>query len=270
MTHNEATEIDQQLRDFVRQRYGLRGTLRLHRIALGYDLLRAPANVLLAPVFLLTRLAGLAAKWAGRSKLATWFLSRNVLLQTDVARRVASDTEVLLTGLAANGALAAPPDKRQRAIADYAGIRSAVAEITTMLVLLTTGWLLFHAATPGLISLAGPVAELRAETQAIGRFPLGPGIGRAWFSVFPVGLSTFQVVSTGVMLAVLASLITTFAGIVADPVQWLTGMHRRRLTRLINRLARDGSDAPLAREHLAARAGDISDLILSVVRFFRG
>ena len=40
MTRREA-----EVRRFVRHRFGLRGTLRLHRAALGWDLLRAPVNV---------------------------------------------------------------------------------------------------------------------------------------------------------------------------------------------------------------------------------
>jgi uncharacterized membrane protein YedE/YeeE len=34
------------------------------------------------------------------------------------------------------------------------------------------------------------------------------------------------------VLAMLASLVTTFAGVIADPLQVLTGTHRRRLSRL--------------------------------------
>ena len=46
---------------FVRARFGARGTLRLHRAALGPDLLRAPVNVLLAPVHVVVSLLALGA-----------------------------------------------------------------------------------------------------------------------------------------------------------------------------------------------------------------
>ncbi|MBP8932644.1 MAG: hypothetical protein KBG46_15360, partial [Paracoccus sp.] len=60
MTRRE-TEVER----FVRARYGLRGTLELHRHALGLDLLRAPVNVALSPVFLLVRLVTPLLRWVG-------------------------------------------------------------------------------------------------------------------------------------------------------------------------------------------------------------
>src|SRR6056297_666818 len=47
------------VRAFVCTHFSLHGAVRLHRASLGADLLRAPVNVLLAPVFLLVRLAAL-------------------------------------------------------------------------------------------------------------------------------------------------------------------------------------------------------------------
>ena len=45
---------------FVARHFGWRGSLRLHRSAIGLDLLRAPLNVLLVGPTLFLRLAGLA------------------------------------------------------------------------------------------------------------------------------------------------------------------------------------------------------------------
>ena len=60
-----------EIRRFVRETFGLRGTLGLHRAALGGDLVRAPLNVILAPVFLLNRLAALVARAFNRHRVAT-------------------------------------------------------------------------------------------------------------------------------------------------------------------------------------------------------
>ena len=74
---------------------------------------------------------------------------------------------------------------------------------------------------------------------------------------------------TGIVLAVAGSLVTTFAGLVADPVQVWTGTHRRRILRLLDRLDR-AEDAPgIEREHLLARAGDLSDAVLMLWRNLR-
>ena len=100
-------------------------------------------------------------------------------------------------------------------------------------------------------------------------FALGDTLGRAWYWAFPVELSPLYVIATGVMLAVAGSLVTTFAGLVADPLQVATGTHRRRILRLLDRLDRAQPGPGLEREHLLARAGDLSDAALMIWRNLR-
>lgn len=265
MTRRE-TEVER----FVRARYGLRGTLALHRHALGLDLLRAPVNVALSPVFLLTRLAALPLRWIGLGRAADWLARRHIFLRSDVAQRIEADLGEFLDDLAAKGlAPAAAPGMTARAVADYAETRNAVAEITCSLIVLGSGFLLFHRATPGVISLAGPVAHLRAQAQAVQDFALGSWAGGMWYGAFPTELSTLELVLTGVVLAMLASVVTTFAGLIADPVQLWTGIHKRRVMRLLARLDRAEAGPALAREHVLARLGDLSDTALSLWRSFR-
>lgn len=257
---------------FVRARYGLRGTLALHREALGWDLLRAPFNVALSPLFLLVRLAGGLLSVLGAKRAGAWLAGRQVFLNSDVARRIEGDLTQFTDQLTAQGiGPKAPPETVRHAIKAYAETRNAVADITTSLLVLAAGLFLFHRATPGIISLAGPLAQLRAHGTAVQDFWLGESLGRAWYWAFPVALSPWQVIATGVVLAILAALATTFAGLIADPVQLATGTHRRRLMRMLARL--DQADAQpstgLEREHLLARLGDVSDAVLSLLRAWR-
>ncbi|MBU3028545.1 DUF6635 family protein [Paracoccus marinaquae] len=256
---------------FVRTRYGLRGTLRLHREALGFDLLRAPVNVALAPVFLLSRLGAWLCGKAGLSGAARWLSARRIFLTSDLARLLNDDLTAFLQALEAEGLLSrTPPETLRRAVADYTETRNAVAELTTSLLVLTFGVAMFGAATPGVISLAGPVAELRAQSRAIEDFALGSGLGRLWNGWFPAEPTALQILVTGILLTVAASLVTAFAGILADPVQRWTGIHRRRLMRLLARLDRQADASGLAREHLLARGGDMADAVLTLWRSLRG
>ena len=66
------TRRDAALRRFTRLRYGPRGTLALHRHAIGGDLLRAPVNVMLAPVALLMLGAGWALTRMGATRAGGW------------------------------------------------------------------------------------------------------------------------------------------------------------------------------------------------------
>lgn len=265
------TRRETEVRRFVRARYGLRGTLALHRHALGPDLLRAPVNVMLSPLFLLVRLVAPLLRRIGLVRAGDWLARRQIFLTSDMAQRIEADLAGFIDDLAEQDlAPRAPPETVARAVSDYAETRNAISEITTSLLVLLSGLLLFHRATPGVISLAGPIAQLRAQTQAVEDFALGSWAGRMWYGAFPRELSTVEVVLTGVVLAMLASVLTTFAGLVADPVQTMTGTHRRRIMRLLQRLDRAGTAPALEREHLLARLGDLSDAAISLWRSFRG
>lgn len=262
-----------EIRRFVAARYGLRGTLSLHRRALGPDLLRAPLNVALSPLFLLTRLVAGLLSLAGLRRAGNWLASRRIFLGSDVARQVEADLGAFIRELDDKGAgVAAPSETVAKAVADYAGTRNAVAEITTSLLVLAAGLALFHAATPGVLSLAGPVADMRAQDRAIDDFLLGRGLGRLWHGAFPARHDGLQLLLTGAVLAVIASVVTTFAGLVADPLQVWTGTHRRRIRRLLARLdAVDPRTGALPeREHLLARLGDLSDAAVILWRNLRG
>ena len=265
------TRRETEVRRFVRDRYGLRGTLALHRHALGLDLLRAPVNVMLSPLFLLVRLGAPILRRLRLLRAADWLAGRQIFLKSDVARQIRADLAYFIDDLADKDlAPKAPPESIARAVADYAETRNAVAEISTSLIVLVAGLVLFHRPTPGVISLAGPIAHLQAQAQAVRDFALGSWAGRMWYWAFPAELSTAKLVLTGIGLAILASVMTTFAGLIADPVQLWTGIHRRRVMRLLRRLDRAENAPALEREHVLARLGDLSDLALSLWRSLKG
>lgn len=292
-----------QVDGFVGRHFTWPGTLRLHGAAFGADILRAPLNVMLAPVFLLTRLIAWLCLQLGWRSVGGWFARRRILLRTAVAARVEALIVTDLLGLPldagagardpsalARAVLAAPqlreiirqrPDpaaaealgqRIARALADYAGTRSAVAEMTTALCTIAVGALVFNALTPGMISMAPGVADALARTTAITAFPLGETLGGVWYGLFRPGASPVLVALTIAALIMVGSVVAAFAGIIADPVQSRLGIHRRRLLRLIDTLEVElqGSSKPFAtREHIYARALDIWDVAASLLRIFR-
>jgi len=84
---------------FIGQHFRLRGTLRLHGAALGGDMLRAPANLILAPVYALVRLLALILSWLGAARMAAWLRGRRLLLPTRVGARVERAVITDLLGL---------------------------------------------------------------------------------------------------------------------------------------------------------------------------
>ncbi|WP_170574801.1 DUF6635 family protein [Ruegeria atlantica] len=289
---------------FVARHFTWPGTLLLHRSALGWDILRAPMNVVLSPILVLTRIAAYLcrrARWRGGSE---WLASRRILLRTTVARRVEACvvTDLLQLSLA-QGAAARSPDALSRAIlaapkframirkresaadaealghrmagaiSEYAATRSAVAEMTTVLCALVVGALVFQALTPGMISMAPGVADAMASNNAITEFPLGQTIGGIWYGFFPTGASLWLTTVTMAGLVMIGSVFAAFAGVFADPVQSLFGIHRRRLLRLIDTLEVEltgfGQSPFVAREHFYARLLDLWDAGAGVFRIFR-
>lgn len=264
------TRRDAELRRFLRGRFGLTGTLRLHRLALGRDLLRAPVNVTLAPVFLLLRLVSWLLGLVGARRAGQWLATRQIFLTTDVSRQIRGDLDALFARLDAEDiGPRSPPETVRRAVDTYVETRNAVAEITTSLLVLLAGAAIFYRATPGVVSLAEPVARMRAQSRAVEDFMLGDWAGGMWYGLFPADLSGIELALTIFVLAVLSSLVTTFAGLIADPVQLWTGIHQRRLTRMMRRLDQQREAAPIGGEHLLARMGDLVDMASSIWRGMR-
>jgi hypothetical protein len=228
---------------------------------------RAPTNIALAPVHVAARLAAAGARLAGAGRLARWLGTRQVLLRTSVAaeveRLIVTDllelpwdaegrsygrdalAETILLSPEVQALVASEAGMRPAAslgkgfsdnVREYAGVRAAVAEITTSLAVLGAGAAAFQKITPGMISLGPPVAAASVQSAAIAAFPLGTGAGSLWYWLFPAEVSTLLAVGTTAGLIAIGAVAAAFAGVLADPVQARLGLHQRRLHRLVDAL----------------------------------
>jgi len=292
---------------FVDRHFTMRGSLRLHRHALGWDVLRAPANLLLMGPNIAVQLAAAGADTVKAKKAAQYLRSRRLLLRTAVgdevewlvitdflqlpcqwqdresgtdalAEAVLADPRVvaaLADTLRAVGEHADDPAFRARledAVAAYTGTRAAAADIATALITVSAGASMLHQFTPGTISLGTTLAAAIAHHAAVASFPLGSTIGGLWYGLFSVSVSPLLVAGTTLGLTAVASVATAFAGVLADPIQRRAGLHQRRLLRLVDVLEAqfDGDDAQFtARDHYVARLLDLGDMLASVYRVAR-
>ena len=289
---------------FVDRNFSVAGSARLHGRAVGWDLLKAPANVALSIPQIGLKLSAAAARRLGARKTADALAGRNLFLDTAVARelrwrlmtdllrlpatdvdRVAT-TDALAETILAHprvqsilieaGTAAADPAFRARlesALADYTGTRAAAAEITTGLVTLATGAVAFKQATPGAVALGPVLAGSIAQGSAVASFPLGATAGGIWYGLFPVQASPFLIAGATAGVLGVAAIATAFAGMVSDPVQKALGLHHRRLTALVDGLERafTAGDARgfVAYDLYVARLMDLSDLLLGLTRTLR-
>jgi hypothetical protein len=286
---------------FIDRHFTLRGVLAIHRAALGWDIPKAPLNLFLAAPQVVARLAAMLAEKAGAPRIAR-VLRRPILLPTAVGRRIEwlvytdllqlpfrqggrvcdhdALAEAILADPAVTGAIAglladhardlAFRESVRRAVAEYKASRAAAAEITTGLVSLSAGAAVFNKLTPGAASLGPTLAGLVAQQAAVASFPLGGWLGGVWYGVFPAAPSVGLLIAITGALVLTAATFAAFAGILADPLQRLAGLHRVRLLRMIAALERQLTDpaAPgfAVRDHYVARLLDLFDLIAAAVR----
>lgn len=298
-----------QVRAFVDANFSLPGALRLHREALGLDLLRAPANVALMVPFLAMQLGAAALHRSGARRAARWLRSRRLFLTTEVARELTfrlhrdllelpyadgarrCEHDVLAELVLADPRLDAPraelaaalqrqredPEAQARLrsmLGTYADARSAAADLVNNALLAGTGAAVFQKLTPGTFTLGPVLAAAIAHQAAVASFPLGAAAGGLWYAWFPVQPSAGLLLGTtgGLMLA--TAVTAGFAGVASDPLLRALGLHERRLHRLIDalghELAGDSEAAFQVRDHYVARIFDLFDLARASARSLTG
>ena len=294
---------------FVDANYSLRASLRLHRLALGLDLVRAPANVALLPPYLAMQLGAALLKRLGARRVARRLGGLKPFLETDVARELTfrlhrdllelpyddgsrrTGRDALAEAILEDEHLAGAPgdlpgsparptrwskdQARVRAMLQtYAGARHAAADLVNNALLASTGAALFQKLTPGTFSLGPALAAALAHQAAVASFPLGAGLGGLWYAWFPVQPSAGLLFGATGGLMLLSAVTAGFAGVVGDPLQRALGLHGRRLHQLIDVLGRElrgeSEVAFQVRDHYVARIFDLVDLGRATARALTG
>lgn len=280
---------------FVDRHFSLKGSAALHRRAIGWDLARAPANLLLAVPQLGARTLGLGLQRLGFAGIGSRLSEVEWLRRTQVAAAIGALVEDELLELAPK---AGAPDGLARALAEdptvdaafqalaaakarhlndpvfrqrldaavnrYVETRVAATEIATALTSLGIGALAFKQLTPSLLSLGPVLAGALAQSAAITAFPLGAALGGLWHSWFPASAGTALVAGVTGSLFLGVAVLSAFSGVVTDPAQRALGLHQRRLHRLIDgmeqALRRGDGLAFNPRDHYVARLIDLIDI----------
>jgi len=285
---------------FVRHHYSIRGSLRLHAHALGWDLVRVPLNIIWSVarlvLFLLGQLAGLAG-FAGVAAALnrvpcglTTNLDRQVgwlvvtelleLPHRDGVRESCKDAlmdEILkdpaLAGLidarlhAAAGRQQNPAFRRQLELklAEYGASRTGTAEFAGNVVVLLSSQLALGQASFGSLSAGSAIAASVAKYAAVSSFWLGPVAGSYFYALVPVTPSLPTLLAVIAAMVVVMAFVSTFIGILTDPLQARFGVHRRRLRKLLQAIRQDlkqdhGAEFQL-REKYVGRVFDVLDYL---------
>jgi len=298
-------ERQERVDSFCQRHFSIRGSLRLHRRALGLDLLRAPVNLLLVVPTVVLLASGALLSAAGARRAGAWLGQRNLFFETAVSREITwliytellelpftqgdrtSSRDALAEAVNNDPAVSAAVARLEwlrheagrqpgvgtdvaRALRAYTGVRNAVADLGNTALMLSAGAVSLSKVTPGALSLGPAVAALIAQQAAIGSFPLGVGLGTLWYGLFPTAPSLGLMVGATGLLMTIAAVVAALSGVVLDPIQLRLGVHQRRLRRFIDRLAGrlsgSGDGAYPVREHYLARLVDLFELTSMVLR----
>ncbi len=295
-----------RIQPFVDQNFALRGSLALHRAAVGWDIARAPLNLAMAAPQVGLLAASHVARKLGAPRLATELGSKKLVVHTAVGKELAwrlhadllelpyqsgdrvttkdalSDTilsdprvtaalEPALAALDTHGSDPALRRRLEAALTEYGRTRMAATEITTALMSLSAGALALRKLTPGALTLGPTLAAAIAQRAAVMSFPMGGALGSVWYSFFPIAPSAVLVTALTGGLFAASTVASAFAGIVADPVQRKLGLHQLRLRRMLDALEQQMMDpaAPgfVVHDHYVARLMDLFDVAGAVLRF---
>ncbi len=301
-------ERRERIGPFIDRHFSFAGSVRLHRRAVGWDLLKAPANLFLAVPNAGAKLAAAGLEKAGAARPARRLREARLLFETAVGRevewlvmtellelpfaqkdrvsrrdalaetvladpRVEARAREVLAAIGRHAEEAGFRERLEATLSAYTDTRSAAAEIATALLTLGGGAATVHQVTPGAMTLGPALAATIAQQSAIASFPLGQTLGGLYYAAFPAAASPALVAGLTGGLMVGAAALSAFAGILTDPVQRRLGLHRRRLERLVDALEREWVEgrggAFTVRDHYVARLVDLFDLLTTAWRLTR-
>ena len=293
-----------KIEDFARDNFSFLGSFRLHRHAVGLDMIRAPANLAMSAPFLTAQIVAAGCRALGRKQSADWLESRRFYLKTDVARElewrlfvdflelpIAQGSRVserdalaeellrdprvegaIIEQLKSSGVQGDDAEFRawlSGALNTYQSTRVSSADMSNALLSAGIGAVAFKQLTPGMMSLGPVAAHALVQSAAIASFPLGAGLGGVWYGLFPAVAPAALTLSTTGGLVAFGAVLSAFSGVVSDPVQRRLGIHQRRLRKLLKCLERElqgeGEARFTVRDHYVARILDLFEG-LNVIR----
>lgn len=298
-------ECENRIGQFVRRHYSFRGALKIHSHALGWDVIRVPVNIIWSVANIFLALVGFVAGLVRLKKLQNWIRKIPPGWETDMDRQISwlivtellelpyqqgqkiSDKDALMAEILKDPDLrsllndvlesfsepAKSPEFRAKLdakLAEYGATRTASSDLASNATLLVTSKIALGQASFGALSAGTAVSATVANSAAASSFWLGSTAGSYYYAVFPVAASARLFVAVTAVIAIALALVSTFIGILTDPLQAKLGIHQKRLKKLVSAVGSDlsgkvDSDFNL-REKYAGRLFDIIDVLSTVGR----
>lgn len=257
-------QIEQRVPTFVDKHLRYPGVWHLHRSVIGWDLIRAPLNLLWAPVCLSAQLASVVFSRFGKKNIARRLKSVPTGFHTCLQRTfnhhlddelfkldalseslsVVIEEHLNTTGATPKGSNSDFNHQRLRLIIEQSLrqlmlSRTATQDISSAIFATAVGALSFNKFTPGGIGLGIIIAALWAKSRAVEGFFFGSGLGALYYGIFPPSATAIETIIGVAFVMMVMAIVACFSGLLTDPLLARLGLHQRRLNRLIRQAKSD-------------------------------
>jgi len=291
--------------DFVIKHYSLKGAAKLHRHALGWDLVKVPINIILSVFNILMALVSFIADLVLPKSISNKIRKVPFVVKTKMDKeleqliihellelpcsdvRPESRKDALMQAILDDKQLqklfdteldafiANHPDARYsqkellRKFTEYAAARTATADLASNAALLLYTKITMGAPAFGSLSAGTALASSITQSMAITEFWAGSFLGGLYYSHVGVTASLRLVISMTLLVTVALAILATFSGIITDPIQAKLGIHHKRLNKMLDSLEGDllKSDTKFSlKEKYAGRLFDLLDILSVAAR----
>lgn len=296
---------EERVDDFVRRHYSFRGALRIHAHAVGWDVARVPINIVWSVVNIVLALLGLVAGVVGLKRLKSLVDKVPPGLETNMDRQISwlvvtelfqlphqigdrtSQRDALMEEVLKDPGLQRLLDmkldafvvpskqpgfekKLKAKLVEYGATRIGSADLASNAALLVTSKIALGQASFGTLGAGTAVSAVVAKSIAVSNFWLGSTVGSYYYALVPVAVSVRLLIAVTMVIAVALALVSTFIGVLTDPLQAKLGIHQKRLRKLISTIEADlhgrGNSKFELREKYIGRLFDIVDALTAVGR----
>jgi hypothetical protein len=285
---------------FVEKYFGWKGSADRHKIAIGWDLLKAPANLIWSVPVLILRLTGKGLGLAGWKsaeetldgiwpgfRTAIQIESERLIYQELLElpwkeEQIDAPKNALFEAIFNHAEISEWVDSTLREIVhrsessqyrerleknlqEFATAQVSAADIGTNLIILAGTYVGAQKFASGAYGAGTVISSILAQNIAVQSFWAGPTLGGLWYGWFPAQASIGLTVASVAGVAIILAIFSSFAGMVVDPIQKFLGLHQRRLNRALDDLNADlngtGSKGYSTKAPIVARIIDVIDIL---------
>ncbi|MGZ3770130.1 MAG: DUF6635 family protein [Bdellovibrio sp.] len=121
-------------------------------------------------------------------------------------------------------------------IEKYTSSKAIISDLTSSLMTLALGWMLFKDKTLGIFGLGNKIARKMAHNNAASGFFLGKGLGSAFYNAFPPEPTKMQVFVATLGVGIFMTVLSLAVSIMCDPLRKSLGLHNKNLNILVDNL----------------------------------